>query len=265
MPLLSVVVFAASVADIQDVLAQDLSRAEIILCTPHPVQYVQPLPPQVKFLVTEEIAPGTYENEALRLITGRYVCFRYPQETWPADFVRSVVDFLVETPLVLQLHYLQGFYRTESRPAHVFEVNPGTRRPFAMHKIFRGADYFVPGLKLLYPTALIRTYALQFDPEIRSAFLRQAVFGVEFCAALYTAAHFVALPVHRINTAFEVPLNYLKPNQTELYWEKLVDKLPVFKRNTFNTVGVVAWSFQLRTIFRYGRRGLLRLPRSKST
>ena len=259
MVLLSVVVFARGLEEIQDILDQDLSRAEIILCTPRAVSYTQPLPPQVKFLSTEDIEPGAYENEALRLATGRYAVFRYPGECWKKDFLRGVVDFLVETPLVLHLHYLQGFYRTEKRPAHVFEINPGTRRPFAIHKIFRGADYFVPGIKILYPLALIRTYRLQFDEDIRSVFLRQAVFGVEFCAALYEAAHFVTLPVHRITTTFEVPLAYLKPNQSEAYCHKLADKLPVFQRTVHNTVGLVAWSFWLRHTLRYGRKRASRL------
>ena len=259
MALLSVIVFARGVEEVQDVLDQDLSRAEIILCTPRPVTYAQPLPPQVKFLSTENVEPGAYENEALRLVTGRYVLFRYPHEHWKKDFVRGVVDFLVATPLVLHLHYLQGFYRTEERPAHVFEVNPGTRRPFAIHKIFRGADYFVPGIKILYPTALIRTYRLRFDEDVRSVFLRQAVFGVEFCAALYEAAHFVALPVHRITVTFEIPLAYLKPNQAETYRHKLADKLPVFCRTPHSTVGIVAWSFWVRYVLRYGRTKRLSL------
>lgn len=256
MPLLSVIVFANNATEIQDILSQDLSRTEIILCTPKPVQYTGSLPPAIKFLVTAETEEGRMENEALRLVTGRYVAFRYPGEKWWSLFLTEVTEFLTQTPYPLRIHYLQGFYSTRNKLTHVFEVNPEVRRPFALHKMFFNARYFVPGLKMLYPTALIKAFKISFPEDVKSHRLRQAMFGVEAGAALYQASHYATFPIHRLTTTFAVPFQILKPNQKDRYTQKVIDKIPIFTKNPYTFLGVVANLFRLFIFLRTTKRRL---------
>ncbi len=241
----SICIILTKPSDLEDVYTQNLEGARIHVFANREI--LQRLKPNSAILLHEAETANLYiENHCLREVSGEWVIFRYDDEIWNKDFVSELVSFVDHNNNTLGLKYIEGFYKTENRLAHVHEINPKTKEIFTLIRIFQGPWYGVPGIKFIYPRKLAVSNNMLFNEEIHNRVLRHAIYSIDLLAALYTYNHYSKFPIKRANLSYSVPLIYSKPRQTKEYFNKLIDKHETWSKNKWSRLALESYFFKYK-------------------
>jgi hypothetical protein len=236
MPLISIFVFLENIAfEVSDILIQDLKNVEIILFGKKNYYPELEFFPEVRFIQFEGDL-NSFESQAINVANGEYVLFRYKNEKWSKNFLFDLKQFITQSSLSgnRNILYLEGFYDAKDRIAFVNEINPETQSLFSLHKIFSGPQYFVPGVKFLIPLSIIKNFDCKFNINVHNVYLRHALFNLEFLTAFYQYNNYSQPQIIRKTSEFRVPLQYLKPNGSEIYFDTIWDKREVWRKNIWS-------------------------------
>ena len=183
------------------------------------------------------------ENLILEEVTGDYLLWFNPQESIQKNFILDIRNWLENIqPNADKILYGFGFVYRNGKTIFSPEALPALSKPLAVENILDNFGYFLPCVKYLWRTDLIKEWNLKYNSDVESWVLKQALFSLDYISSLYkvngyTTLKSVNIPFSYI-TGFDPATPFLN---NEYLLEKIQDKKEIWLANPLSKV---AWKYR---------------------
>lgn len=178
------------------------------------------------------------ENDIIRECSGQYIIWLQSGETWGDDFLNQLKDFIFLNKNNSDcIFYFYGFVRKNKQILSAKTVYPYIRQVFSLSKVLVFPYYFVPSIKFLWKTELIKEYGLLFDSALKDHSLKEAAFNIDYLTTNYqingyNECRYISESLSFFNCISEQnPINFLY-----FYRQKILDKSKIFMQNPWSKV-----------------------------
>lgn len=180
------------------------------------------------------------ENMILAEITGDYFVWLNPQESIQANFLSDIRQWLEQVPSPSdKLLYGIGFVYRKDQLVFCPEVLPILSQPILVENILDNFGYFLPCIKYLWRTDLIKDWNLKYNCEVESWVLKQALFSIDYITSLYKVNGYSQVKTESSPLGFVTGFDPATPFlDIHILQEKITDKREIWLANSFSKVAL---------------------------
>jgi hypothetical protein len=178
---------------------------------------------------------GSLENNIIECCEGEYTVWIQDNETWDSDFLTQLKDFVFHNKNNENILYISGFIKKNKLLTPAYQVYPFIKKIFSLSKIFVSPYYFIPSVKFIWNTQLIKDYGLVFDCTLDNHVLKEAIFNIDYLSTKYQVNAYCEPNYTTDILSFYNPLDeYTNNSFIKIYREKILDKRSIFLKNPWS-------------------------------
>jgi hypothetical protein len=248
MPLISVCLIAQATQNYDFLEDQDWNDVELVMAGEQEAQqkiiqsvYNHTSITEVKY--TNSSGSSTDDNEVIQKCSGDYVIWLQKTETWSPDFLTQLKDFVREYKHTDTVLYGMGFTKNNLKTTFSTDTYPFLSGGFSLSKVLIYPYFFIPNVKFIWKSSIIREYGLFFDPSLDTHLGREAAFNLDYLTTVYQNNAYNEESYRTMALSFYLPLKKdVSADFLTTYQEKILHKGSIFKANIWS---ILYWKYLL--------------------
>jgi len=221
--------------------------------------FVEKLQNIVSVKIIEDSDKDCWENQAITATSGDFCVLLNSYQTWGNDFLQNVKNELKQLFVNPKMpakqgqvkqsepHYSQlllynlGYVETEEGTKFCTQVYPFLNKKPSIFSNFNQPQIFLSCISFVWPLKLIKDNNLKFDPEIKSGIIRNAVFGINVLANMYSLNNHFEPDFFGIANSLKAPLNtFSSKADLELYQQNVLNKWQLWENRFFSKLNFLS-------------------------
>ncbi|MBC7472159.1 MAG: hypothetical protein H7196_02755 [candidate division SR1 bacterium] len=176
------------------------------------------------------------ENDLIKECSGEYIIWIQSGETWGDDFLSQLKDFIfLNNNNSNCICYFYGFTKKNQQIYSAKTVYPYIRKTFSLSKVLIFPYYFIPTIKFLWKTELIKEYGLSFDLTLQNHLLKEAAFNIDYLTTNYEVNGYIESKYISESLSFFNNVDDRNPTDfLYFYRQKVLDKSDIYTKNPWS-------------------------------